>query len=287
VSNKAMAWAVDCKVKGSHKLVLMLIAEAHNGHTGACFPSQEWIEEKSGLADSTVLSILKDLEEWGFLSRHTKSLGRGKGSRRDFELHLETFDPQILDLLNSGVRGLENTQLDPQPARPPLKEEPEREPEVTGNAGAKDDHSEVLKAFWDSSPDKARERSSKKRLSEAVSKIVRARKDVTAEQLLAAWQAFLRTADARKDGAKFCPGIHVWLNDNRFDAFLQAAAVKASPEDDRALKLEQCFFQYGRGGAWEGRHHGFPVAPDVAEAAGLYPTKLYAKYGMKMPEGAR
>ncbi|OYW74618.1 MAG: hypothetical protein B7Z26_11350, partial [Asticcacaulis sp. 32-58-5] len=82
MSNKAMAWAVDCKVKGSHKLVLMLLAEAHNGHTGACFPSQEWITEKSGLGASTVSNCLQDLETWGLLSRHTKALGRGKGSRR-------------------------------------------------------------------------------------------------------------------------------------------------------------------------------------------------------------
>ena len=277
-----MAWAVDCKVKGSHKLVLMLIAEAHNGHTGACFPATEWIEEKGGLATSTVAMCLKDLEDWGFITRHTKALGRGKGSRRDFELHFSVLDIPILDVYNSDVRHLNSDALDIQIPACPLKEEPEREPEVTGNAGAKDDHSEVLKAFWDSSPDKARERSSKKRLSEAVSKIVRARKDVTAEQLLAAWQAFLRTADARKDGAKYCPGIHVWLNDNRFDAFLQPAGPKSSPEDDRSLKLEQCFFQFARGGAWEGRHYGMPTPPDHPEAA--YPEALYAKYGLKKPQ---
>ncbi len=276
---------MDVKVKGSHKLVLMLLADAHNGHTGACFPSQEWITERSGVADSTVLAVLKDLEEWGLLKRRTRSLGRGKGSRRDIELCLDILTPGNLDLLNSGDRPLENECLDPQKTAPPLKEEPEREPEVTGNAGAKDDHSDVLKAFWDGSPDKARERSSKKRLSEAVAKIVRARKDVTAEQLLAAWQAFLRTPDARKDGAKFCPGIHVWLNDNRFDAFLHAAATQTTPEDDRALKLEQCFFQFGRGGAWEGRHYGFPTPPNHPDAK--YPAALYAKYGLKAPEGAR
>lgn len=140
MSNKAMSWAIDVRVKGSHKLVLMLLADAHNGHTGACFPSQEWIENKSGLGDSTVSACLKDLEDWGLLTRHTKALGRGKGSRRDFELHLEILDPQILEVYNLGVRPPDFTPLDPQILPPPYKEEPEIEPEITGTARDVFDH---------------------------------------------------------------------------------------------------------------------------------------------------
>lgn len=288
MSNKAMTWAVEARVKGSHKLVLMLLAEAHNGHTGACFPSQEWIEEKSGLADSTVAACIKELEDWGLLTRHTKALGRGKGSRRDFELHLQILDPQIIEVQNTGFRPLKKTPLDPQISGGLYKDEPESNRKEPEDAGAKPDHSETLKAIWDAGPPQSRERSSKKRLSEAVSKILKARKDIVPEQLLAAWHAFLRTPDARKDQGRFCPGIHVWLNDNRFDAFLQPpdTAAKASPDDERRLNLERCFYQYGGGGAWRGREFGCPVKPDDPEAAGLYPDDLYVKYRVERPRGA-
>lgn len=288
MSNKAMTWAVEAKVKGSHKLVLMLLAEAHNGHTGACFPSQEWIEEKSGLADSTVAACIKELEDWGFLTRHTKALGRGKGSRRDFELHLHILDPQILEVQNTGFRPLKNRPLDLQIPGGPYKEEPELNRKEPERGGAKPELDPTLKAIWDAAPQPSRERSSKKRLAEAVAKVLKARKDISAEQILAAWMAFLRTPDARKEQGRFCPGIHVWLNDNRFDAFLQPAdiAAKSSPEDERRLNLERCFYQYGSGGAWRGREFGFPVRPDEPEAAGLYPDDLYTKYRVQRPQGA-
>lgn len=62
--------------------------------------------------------------------------------------------------------------------------------------------------------------------------------------------------------------------------------AKASPEDERRLNLERCFYQYGGGGAWRGREFGFPVRPDEPEAAGLYPDDLYSKYRVKRPQGA-
>ena len=84
-----MNWAVDAEVKGSHKLVLMLLAEAHNGHTGQCFPSHAWIQKHGGLSESTVAACMKDLEDWGFLERNTQRLGRGKGSRTDYVLNFQ------------------------------------------------------------------------------------------------------------------------------------------------------------------------------------------------------
>ena len=62
--------------------------------------------------------------------------------------------------------------------------------------------------------------------------------------------------------------------------------AKASPEDERRLNLERCFYQYGGGGAWRGREFGFPVRPDEPEAAGLYPDDLYTKYRVQRPQGA-
>ncbi|MEP0316781.1 MAG: helix-turn-helix domain-containing protein [Hyphomonas sp.] len=132
MSNKAMNWATECGVKRAHKLIVMLLADAHNGHTGECFPSQATLVEKSGYSESTVQACLKDLEEWKLIKRETKRLGRGKGSRTNFVLHTHILDPQILEAQNTGFRPPENEGLDPQPTGGEYKDEPEIEPEGTG-----------------------------------------------------------------------------------------------------------------------------------------------------------
>jgi hypothetical protein len=142
VSNRAMTWAIDAKVEKSHKLVLMLLADAHNGHTDQCFPSHEWIMEHGGLGESTVAACLKDLEKWGFIERDTQRLGRGKGSRTNFVLNfhilVEKKEHQNLELYNSGLRTLESEDLEHQNLSVHYKEEPEYEPEITGTGAEKE-----------------------------------------------------------------------------------------------------------------------------------------------------
>ena len=139
MSNKAMNWATECGVKRAHKLIIMLLADAHNGHSGECFPSQATLMEKSGYGESTVQSCLKDLEEWGLITRETKRLGRGKGSRTNYVLHTHILDPQILEVQNTGNRPPESEDLDPQRSGGEYKDEPEREPELTGNSSCESD----------------------------------------------------------------------------------------------------------------------------------------------------
>ena len=134
MSNKAMTWAIDCNVARSHKLVLMLLADAHNGHTGACFPSQAWIMEKGGLGESTVQNCLMDLEKWELLKRETTRLGRGKGSRTDYVLNLEKLDPSNIDLYNSGLTPLKTEDLHPSNIGVSYKEEPESNRNITGSS---------------------------------------------------------------------------------------------------------------------------------------------------------
>lgn len=230
MSNKAMSWAIDATVTKSHKLVLMLIADAHNGHTGACFPSQTFLEEKSGLADSTILEVLKDLEDWGFLTRHTQSLGRGKGSRRDFELHFEVLTPGNLDLLKSGLGPPEKTPLDPRPTRPPYKDKPEvnrKEPE-----GALGD---IVQKIWDITPKASKDRSSKKLLKGSLEKII---KKADGEILFRAFRNYLALPSVSKDDFEFVPAVHRWFSQGRWEQYARAVAACDAVQPDMLTASE-------------------------------------------------
>lgn len=285
MSNKAMSWATECNVTRSHKLILMLLADAHNGHTGECFPSQETLGVKSGYGESTVQACLKDLEDWGLIKRETSRLGRGKGSRTNYVLHTQILDPRILEVQNSGNRPPENTPLDPQPAGGLYKEEPEYNRKEPETAQARDAVQDAVETIWKAAPLTARGRSGKKPLAAQLRAILKDRKELSAAQLCDAWLEFLRTPDARKDDGRFVPGMHVWFKGGRFEAFLKAPAQTDDPaaDDGPPLALIRCFYQYGTGGAWTGRSHGWPISPDAAEAAGLYPDELYAQYGVPRP----
>ena len=139
MSVKAMSWAIDVVgLKAGQKLVLMLLADAHNGQTGECFPHQGRIAEQAGMGVSTVQAHLLSLEKLGMLSRNTQKLGRGKGSRTQYTLDLSILDAQNsevysdLDPSISDNRPLKNTLLDPQISGVSYKDEPEKNRKRTG-----------------------------------------------------------------------------------------------------------------------------------------------------------
>lgn len=66
---EVMAWAVKQDVPNSGaKLVLLLLANHTNGHTGQCNPSQGLLAKECCMGLSTLRRHLADLEEAGFIS---------------------------------------------------------------------------------------------------------------------------------------------------------------------------------------------------------------------------
>ena len=66
---EVMAWAVKQDVSNSGaKLVLLLLANHTNGHTGQCNPSQSLLAKECCMGVSTLRRHLADLEESGFIS---------------------------------------------------------------------------------------------------------------------------------------------------------------------------------------------------------------------------
>jgi len=63
-----MAWAVKQKTANSgQQLVLLLLANHTNGHTGRCNPSHKLLAEECRMGLSTLKNHIKGLEESGFL----------------------------------------------------------------------------------------------------------------------------------------------------------------------------------------------------------------------------
>lgn len=84
MSIKAIAWALESECPSpSAKLVLLTLADAHNGHTGDCFPSLPRIVKLTGLSESGVKLAIRALEAAGMVSRSVEKddSGRTRGVR--------------------------------------------------------------------------------------------------------------------------------------------------------------------------------------------------------------
>lgn len=86
MSFQAMAWAAAQKTGApSNKLVLLMLASHHNGHTGQCNPSHKRLAEECDMSVSTVKRALIELEAGGFLKIRNKTKDKIKQSN-DYKL---------------------------------------------------------------------------------------------------------------------------------------------------------------------------------------------------------
>jgi hypothetical protein len=80
--------ARDTRLAGCRKLVLIALANRSDQY-GKCWPSQELLADECGVSVRALAHHLKALEADGFITRSTKHLGRGNGSRTAYVLNLE------------------------------------------------------------------------------------------------------------------------------------------------------------------------------------------------------
>lgn len=289
MSIQAVGAVIDLRgIPPTTKLVLALLANAHNGHTGQCNPDQARLSDEAGISRRSIQDHLGWLEAHGYIARRVTELGRGEGKRTDFDLlflHRKILPEQPNAPEAERQCSGSSAQLLRKPASGAYKDKPEENRKEPEDAQVRDAVLEAVETIWKAAPQTSRARSGRKPLAVQIRAILKARRDLSAEQLRDAWLEFLRSPDARRDDSKFVPGVHRWFQGGRFEAFLRPAAGARSsdPDDGPPLALIQSFHQYGTGGAWTGRQHGWPTPPDAPEAAGLYPDELYERYGVSRP----
>jgi DNA-binding transcriptional MocR family regulator len=83
VSLEAMAWAFKQHLPAAEKLVLLSLADHHNGGTGLCIPGQRSIADQTSLSVRTVQRCLQQLEDRGLIERRARFRPEGRGRTSD------------------------------------------------------------------------------------------------------------------------------------------------------------------------------------------------------------
>lgn len=68
------------KVSPTQKLVLLCLADCHNGDSGRCDPTQAFMMEFTGLSNRSVSTAVMELERLGIIRRHTQTGSRSSYS---------------------------------------------------------------------------------------------------------------------------------------------------------------------------------------------------------------
>lgn len=82
-----------------------------------------------------------------------------------------------------------------------------------------------LGELWSMWPMPGRKRSSKKKAGGAFKRACRAR---SPDDILRAARLYVRSADAVKDAGQWVPGLHTWLNEERYEPWLESPALVAA-----------------------------------------------------------
>lgn len=216
MSSEALNWAKSVTVGSACKKAVLLVLADYADHEWSCFPSQATIAAQAEVGERTVRRILADWEDQGVIHRtHRKARdGRGRSSDRIY-------------LLPAALAGRTHDQPashDDQPAtgaRPtgqavagePL-EEPVEEPLslVLAESPVVTNVDADFEMWWLEYP-----RGRRQEKAEAKAQYAKARKDIDAETLTVAVQAFARLMTAQGTEAKFIPYAHRWLKKRRWE----------------------------------------------------------------------
>lgn len=135
MSTAATKWAWQAELPPSNKLVLLALAECHNGKTGQCNPRIETIAEMVGRSKRAIQYALKELCEAGYI----QPIRRRKGARQASNQYALALDGVVFQgAKNSSLKaGAKCKKLHPESARNCTLyiDEPEVEPESTQPPG--------------------------------------------------------------------------------------------------------------------------------------------------------
>lgn len=229
MSYRAQDWAEHVTgIPWATKGVLLLLANRHNGETGQCNPSEEWLCQRTELEPRTIRMHLKVLEDAKLITRRYKHGGRGVGRSVDgFELHLgiqaAVKTPENDTLQDNEIATAEschgkNASLPRQNIAKPYKEEPEENRKIIRGKA-----SEALGVIWQAWSPEGRKRSkSKAKLSAQIAALAK-RYDLQAIQSAA-------LAFARETDPHYQPALDRWLAGEKFESWLPDPQASAPAE---------------------------------------------------------
>lgn len=218
MSNRAMSWAIEIKTLPiATKAVLMLLADCHNGSTGQCHPSVEWLLDRTGLKARALQMHLKALEDAGLVEREYSFHGRGKGCSIE-QYHLKIGitgavkkpEMETQDIAPAKTCARKITSMEAQNIAGPYKEEPEENRKSKG----RNEVSPVFQSAWElylSCPVRASSQKKKPAAEQWAKAVKRAGSE---DRLLKALRA---AVDARTGAEGFVPSLphmHRWLRDD-------------------------------------------------------------------------
>jgi len=137
MSFQAMTWAVEQKCKSAtQKLVLLMLANHANHHTGQCNPSHKRLADECSMSVSGLKKQLKELDAVGYI-KTIRIMKNGVNLPNQYELMIENRGTQhegvghlVTEGGSPGDRGVGHdvaTKLETKPINEPIKEKYKKE----------------------------------------------------------------------------------------------------------------------------------------------------------------
>lgn len=282
MSIQAVAAAIDLQgLAPATKLVLLLLANRHNGDTGLCFPKQETLAAEAGMSVRSLRTHIIELEKAGLICRAVFRLGNGQADQTHYTfpfLDRQNLPPKDLDRKKSSLRPAKSGELDRQTVAAPIDkpEENRKEPEDTAIPKTEDLAPKALEAIWAkwSAAGKKRNQTNRGGCLKLLRKIGKTHdlRDVT--------RAALRYA--RETDPDFHQGLDTWLKNGRYENFIPPKASLLTARHDAELSdLELAFQRFAQTGEWIGDRYGHALPPNHPSAT--YARELYSRFGVKSP----
>lgn len=271
MSNRAMSWAIEIRTLPiATKAVLMLLADCHNGSTGQCHPSMEWLMDRTGLKARALQMHLKALEEAGLIERQYTFHGRGKGcSIEQYTLKIGIMgavkkpEMETQDIAPAKECARKITSMDTQNIAPPYKEEPEENRKSKGRNEVSPDFETAWK-LYQSCPNKALRQ--KKKL--AREQWARTTRKAAPDRLLKAIQTEIETRASADGFVPALPDMFRWLRDETWMDVERDSAPQPTEElsIDAWRQVMRGFVEHG---SWPGFLGPKPGEPDCRVPAGM------------------
>ena len=215
-----MTWAVEkaCENAGQ-KLVLLLLANHSNQHTGRCDPSHSKLAKECSMGVATLKRHLQRLSDLGFIEIVAKS-SQGVSLPNQYHLNLEGVGPNRADPGPNRTEGVGPNRATKQES---FKQERNQQPRAIALDG--------FDAFYSAYPRKV----NKPQAQKAWAKIKPSEHQAITEGLTR-WKA---SRDWAKDDGQFIPHPATWLNGRRWEDDVMPAEAKQSIPERRPLTLQE------------------------------------------------